>query len=69
MRITPELLKERKKEIIQAECHGLLEFIEPVHNLDAVAGHGKAKQREAHGQESLVQRCPSIKRRAQKSKL
>ncbi|MBF5044327.1 ATP-binding protein [Aggregicoccus sp. 17bor-14] len=44
-RITPELLKERKKEIIQAECHGLLEFIEPAHTLDAVAGHAKAKER------------------------
>jgi SpoVK/Ycf46/Vps4 family AAA+-type ATPase len=43
-RITPELLKEKKREIIQAECHGLLEFIEPSHSLDAVAGHAKAKQ-------------------------
>ncbi|HET6982399.1 MAG TPA: AAA family ATPase [Myxococcaceae bacterium] len=44
VRITPELLKDRKKEIIQAECHGLLEFIEPAHTLDSVAGHGKAKE-------------------------
>ncbi|HEX8700289.1 MAG TPA: AAA family ATPase [Myxococcaceae bacterium] len=44
VRITPELLKEKKKELIQAECHGLLEFIEPAHNLDAVAGHKKAKE-------------------------
>jgi SpoVK/Ycf46/Vps4 family AAA+-type ATPase len=44
VRITPDLLKEKKKEIIQAECHGLLEFIEPVHTLDAVAGHAKAKE-------------------------
>jgi SpoVK/Ycf46/Vps4 family AAA+-type ATPase len=43
IRITPDVLKEKKKEIIQAECHGLLEFIEPSYNLDAVAGHGKAK--------------------------
>lgn len=43
-RITLESLKERKREIIQAECHGLLEFIEPKWNLDAVAGHGKAKE-------------------------
>jgi SpoVK/Ycf46/Vps4 family AAA+-type ATPase len=52
-RITPELLKERKKEIIQAECHGLLEFIEPVHTLDAVAGHDKAKQRLRHAAKAL----------------
>ncbi|ADO74114.1 ATP-binding protein [Stigmatella aurantiaca] len=44
VRITPELLKEKKKELIQAECHGLLEFIEPAHTLDAVAGHAKAKE-------------------------
>jgi AAA+ superfamily predicted ATPase len=44
VRITPELLKEKKKDIIQAECHGLLEFIEPAHTLDSVAGHGKAKE-------------------------
>ena len=53
VRITPELLKERKKEIIQAECHGLLEFIEPVHTLDAVAGHDKAKQRLRHAAKAL----------------
>jgi ATP-dependent 26S proteasome regulatory subunit len=44
VRITPELLKEKKKEIIQAECHGLLEFIEPSHTLDSVAGHARAKE-------------------------
>jgi SpoVK/Ycf46/Vps4 family AAA+-type ATPase len=44
IRITPDLLKDKKKEIIQAECHGLLEFIEPAHALDAVAGHARAKQ-------------------------
>ncbi|MEW5738440.1 MAG: AAA family ATPase [Myxococcota bacterium] len=44
LRITPETLKEKKKEIIQAECHGLLEFIEPEYTLDVVAGHGKAKK-------------------------
>ncbi|MGZ6071767.1 MAG: ATP-binding protein [Myxococcaceae bacterium] len=44
IRITPEILKEKKKEIIQAECHGLLEFIEPAHTLDSVAGHARAKE-------------------------
>ncbi len=43
-KITTELLKEKKKEIIQAECHGLLEFVEPAHTLDSVAGHVKAKE-------------------------
>ncbi len=45
VRITHELIKDRKKEILQAECHGLLEFIEPSHNLDSVAGQDKAKKR------------------------
>ncbi len=43
-KVTPESLKARKKEIIQAECHGLLEFIEPQWNLDMVAGHHRAKE-------------------------
>ena len=42
-KLTVERLKEKKKEIIQAECHGLLEFIEPTHSIDMVAGHAKAK--------------------------
>lgn len=50
-RITVETLKEKKKETIQAECHGLLEFIEPEYNLDTVAGHARAKKmlRDASG--------------------
>lgn len=44
VRITAETLKDKKKEIIQAECHGLLEFIEPEYTLDVVAGHAKAKK-------------------------
>jgi AAA+ superfamily predicted ATPase len=35
---TLELLMQRKKELIEAECWGLLEFIEPRLNLDLVAG-------------------------------
>lgn len=44
VRITADTLKDKKKEIIQAECHGLLEFIEPEYTLDVVAGHAKAKK-------------------------
>ncbi|HVG60695.1 MAG TPA: AAA family ATPase, partial [Hyalangium sp.] len=53
VRITAESLKEKKKELIQAECHGLLEFIEPAHNLDAVAGHAKAKEMLRHAASAL----------------
>jgi ATP-dependent 26S proteasome regulatory subunit len=43
-KLTADRLKEKKKEIIQAECLGLLEFIEPQHSIDMVAGHAKAKE-------------------------
>lgn len=43
-RIDGARLKARKKEIIQSECHGLLEFIEPRFDLSYVAGHGGAKE-------------------------
>src|SRR5438270_13405690 len=43
-KLTPERLKEKKKEIIQAEVHGLLEFIEPAFSIDMVAGHARAKE-------------------------
>ncbi len=38
-------LKERKKQIIEAEAAGLLEFIESEHNLSAVSGHDFVKKR------------------------
>jgi SpoVK/Ycf46/Vps4 family AAA+-type ATPase len=42
-RITVESLKDRKRDLIQAEALGLLEIIEPKYNLDVVAGHDRAK--------------------------
>ncbi len=43
-RLTFERLSQRKKELIEAEAYGLLEFIESDLNLDMVAGHRYAKQ-------------------------
>jgi AAA+ superfamily predicted ATPase len=43
-KLTVERLKDKKKEIIQAEAHGLLEFIEPSFSIDMVSGHGRAKE-------------------------
>ena len=43
-KLTVEKLKEKKKDIIQAEAHGLLEFIEPAFSIDMVSGHAMAKQ-------------------------
>ncbi len=41
--ITSKWLTDRKKEVIERECQGLLEFIESRFTLDAVAGHDAVK--------------------------
>ena len=41
--LTYETLSELKKEFIEAEAHGMLEFVETDWNLDMVAGHKEAK--------------------------
>ncbi len=41
--ITFESLGENKKELIEAEAYGLLEFVETQYSLDNVAGHGHVK--------------------------
>jgi len=43
IRLTFDRLSERKKEIIEAEAFGMLEFVESRYNLDFVAGHAEAK--------------------------
>ncbi len=43
--ITLAYLKEKKKQIIEAEAVGLLEFIESEHDLSAVSGHDFVKKR------------------------
>ncbi|HEX9659718.1 MAG TPA: AAA family ATPase [Rhodothermales bacterium] len=43
VRLTFERLSDRKKEIIEAEAYGMLEFVESEFNLDFVAGHVEAK--------------------------
>ncbi|HHP7237780.1 ATP-binding protein [Longibacter sp.] len=43
-RLTFDTLSELKKEFIEAEAYGLLEFIETDYSLDLVAGHNEAKQ-------------------------
>src|SRR4029079_146155 len=37
--------RELKRAMIERQCQGLIEFIEPKHNLDTVVGHTAAKQR------------------------
>ena len=43
-RLTYDRLTERKKELIEAEAYGLLEFVHTSFNLDMVAGHAEAKE-------------------------
>lgn len=43
--IGPAYLKEKKKQIIESEAAGLLEFIESEHDLSAVSGHDFVKKR------------------------
>ncbi|MCG6893426.1 MAG: ATP-binding protein [Desulfobacteraceae bacterium] len=42
-----EALTQAKKQLIESQCPGLLEFVEPHGNLDWVAGHRAAKKRLA----------------------
>ena len=44
-RLDAELFKAQKKRLIERQCHGLLEFVEPRWKLDTVIGHDAAKQR------------------------
>jgi SpoVK/Ycf46/Vps4 family AAA+-type ATPase len=41
--IDGEFLNKQKKELIEKECYGLLEFLAPRHTMDAVSGHGHVK--------------------------
>jgi SpoVK/Ycf46/Vps4 family AAA+-type ATPase len=43
--INVEFLKKKKKELIEKNCYGLLEFLEPSFTLDSVIGHDAAKKR------------------------
>ncbi len=42
--ITADFLNRQKKELIEKECYGLLEFLAPRHTMDAVSGHASVKQ-------------------------
>src|SRR5687767_8659283 len=44
-RLDTKVFRELKKLLIERQCHGLLEFIEPKWTLDTVVGHEAAKER------------------------
>lgn len=41
--IDADFLNRQKKELIEKECYGLLEFLAPRHTMDAVSGHQSVK--------------------------
>jgi len=51
--LTFEVLSEMKKEFIEAEAYGMLEFVESDFSLDMVAGHGEAKTHLRHAANAL----------------
>ncbi len=44
-RLDAKVLREQKKAVIEAECYGLLEYVESPFGLDMVAGHDGVKTR------------------------
>jgi len=52
-KITHDRLSDAKKELIEAEAYGLLEFVETEYTMDSVAGHTKVKQHLRHAVQAL----------------
>jgi SpoVK/Ycf46/Vps4 family AAA+-type ATPase len=42
--ITLDMIRQKKKELIESECVGLVEFVQPRFGLDSVGGMAKAKE-------------------------
>jgi SpoVK/Ycf46/Vps4 family AAA+-type ATPase len=59
-RLTFEELTEKKKELIEAEAYGLLEFVEADYNLDLVAGHAEAKAHLRAAAEAIKTGRPDV---------
>jgi len=59
-KLTFEALTEKKKELIEAEAYGLLEFVESEHNLDMVAGHDEAKAHLRAAAEAIKTGRPDV---------
>jgi len=58
--LTHEVLSELKKEFIEAEARGMLEFVETDWNLDMVAGHTEAKQHLRQAARALRNGRPDV---------
>ena len=58
--LTFETLSQKKKELIEAEAYGLLEFVETDYTLDMVAGHTEAKQHLRAAAEAIKAGRPDV---------
>lgn len=56
-KITVADLKAYKKRMIEGQCEGLVEFIEPKHKLDLVVGHEAAKKRLKEDASLILKGC------------
>ena len=55
-----EVLSELKKEFIEAEAYGMLEFVETDYTLDLVAGHTEAKEHLRQAAKALKNSRPDV---------
>lgn len=53
-RLDAKALREQKKSVIEAECYGLLEYVESRFGLDMVAGHDGVKARLRRAAQAIV---------------
>ncbi len=60
LRLTFEALSDQKKEMIEAEAYGMLEFVETDYTLDLVAGHAHAKEHLKAAAEALRNGRPDV---------
>ena len=58
--LTFETLSAKKKELIEAEAYGLLEFVETDYSLDMVAGHAEAKAHLRAAAEAIKAGRPDV---------
>ena len=59
-RLTFDALSDKKKELIEAEAYGLLEFVETDYSLDLVAGHEEAKAHLRAAAEAIKAGRPDV---------
>ncbi|TPW04551.1 MAG: AAA ATPase, partial [bacterium] len=53
-RLDAKLLRQQKKSVIEAECYGLLEYVESPHALDMVSGHEGVKARLRRAAQAIM---------------